>query len=90
MAALRLGDPRAHALLSVLCLFRLLPHGFTSRDLREHLAPLLGKDSLPAGDADPGQAFVKAVLGLGVRATRRDAARCASATAPGAVTSRVS
>jgi hypothetical protein len=45
---------------------------------------------LAAGDADPGQAFVKAVLGFGVRASRRDAARCASATAPGAVTSRVS
>jgi hypothetical protein len=42
VAGLRLGDPRAHALLSALCLFRLLPHGFTSRDLRQHLASLLG------------------------------------------------
>ena len=30
------------ALLSALCVFRLLPHGFTNRDLRTCLAPLLG------------------------------------------------
>jgi hypothetical protein len=42
VAGLRLTDPRAHALLSALCLFRLLPAGFTSRDLRHHLASLLG------------------------------------------------
>jgi len=29
---------------SVLLVFRLLPCGFRSRDLREHLAPLLGDD----------------------------------------------
>jgi len=29
--------------LATLCLFRLLPAGFTSRDLREHLATLLGR-----------------------------------------------
>jgi hypothetical protein len=40
---LRFTDPRAHALLAVLCLFRLLPHGFTNADLRHHLAPLPGK-----------------------------------------------
>ena len=44
VAGLRLGDPRALALLAVLCVFRLLPHGFTNADLRRHLAPLLGKD----------------------------------------------
>ena len=41
-AGLRFGDPRVHALLSALVVFRLLPHGFTNRDLRAHLAPLLG------------------------------------------------
>jgi len=40
---LRFTDPRAHALLAALCVFRLLPNGFTNRDLRTHLAPLLGK-----------------------------------------------
>jgi hypothetical protein len=30
------------ALLSALCVFRLLPNGFTNRDLRTCLAPLLG------------------------------------------------
>jgi hypothetical protein len=44
VAGLRLTDPRALALLAVLCVFRLLPNGFTSADLRRHLAPLLGKD----------------------------------------------
>jgi hypothetical protein len=39
-----LTSPRAQALLSVLCTFRLLPHGFTHRDLRTCLAPLLGLD----------------------------------------------
>ncbi len=44
VAGLRLTDPRALALLAVLCVFRLLPNGFTNADLRRHLAPLLGKD----------------------------------------------
>ena len=43
-AALRFGDPRVQALLSVLVVFRLLPTGFSNRDLRAHLAPLLGLD----------------------------------------------
>jgi len=43
-SALRFGDPLILALFSVLLLFRLLPCGFRSRDLREHLAPLLGQD----------------------------------------------
>jgi hypothetical protein len=42
-AGLRFTDRRAQALLSTLCIFRLLPAGFTNRDLRTHLAPLLGK-----------------------------------------------
>jgi hypothetical protein len=44
VAGLRLTDPRGLALLAVLCVFRLLPNGFTNADLRRHLAPLLGKD----------------------------------------------
>jgi hypothetical protein len=42
--ALRFGDPRVQALLSVLVVFRLLPNGFSNRDLRGLLAPLLGLD----------------------------------------------
>jgi hypothetical protein len=42
VAGLRLTDPRSLALLHVLCVFRLLPHGFTNADLRRHLAPMLG------------------------------------------------
>jgi len=39
---MRFTDPRVQALLSALCVFRLLPRGFTNRDLRIHLAPQLG------------------------------------------------
>ncbi len=41
-AAMPLTSPRVQALLAAICAFRLLPHGFTNRDLRTHLAPLLG------------------------------------------------
>jgi hypothetical protein len=41
-AALRFPDPRTQALLGVLLVFRLLPRGFSARELRDHLAPLLG------------------------------------------------
>jgi hypothetical protein len=40
--ALRFGDPRVQALLAVIVLFRLLPTGFSNRDLRPQLAGLLG------------------------------------------------
>ncbi len=52
-AALRFGDPRAQALLATLLTFRLHPNGFTNRDLRTHLAGLLGADpdTWPAGRA---------------------------------------
>jgi hypothetical protein len=40
---LRFTDERVQALLSALCAFRLLPNGFTNRDLRTHLAPLPGR-----------------------------------------------
>jgi hypothetical protein len=43
VAGMRFTDPRVQALLSTLCLFRLLPRGFTNRDLRHHLDPLLGR-----------------------------------------------
>jgi len=49
---LRFTDPRAQALLAVLCVFRLLPRSFTNADLRHHLAPLLGKN---AGQLTSGQ-----------------------------------
>ncbi|MBV9140088.1 MAG: hypothetical protein JO115_04095 [Pseudonocardiales bacterium] len=39
---LRFGDARVHALLQALLIHRLLPHGFTNRELRTLLAPLLG------------------------------------------------
>lgn len=42
VAGLRFGDPRTMMLLSALILFRLLPEGFANRDLRKHLAALLG------------------------------------------------
>ena len=35
--------------MQALLLFVLLPHGFCNRELREHLAPLLG--SIPANGA---------------------------------------
>jgi hypothetical protein len=44
VAALPFADPRVQALLSAVLLYTLLPHGFTNRDLRAHLAPLLGLD----------------------------------------------
>ena len=53
VAGLRFGDPRAMALLSLLAVFRLSVRGFTNRDLRDHLAPLLG---LLPGTITAGQA----------------------------------
>jgi hypothetical protein len=49
---LRFGDPRAHALLQALLVHRILPRGFTSRELRDLIAPLLGKKP---EDIRPGQ-----------------------------------
>lgn len=40
--ALRFGDPRVHALLAAIVIFRLQPEGFTNRQLRGHLTELLG------------------------------------------------
>jgi hypothetical protein len=41
-AGMPVTSSRVQALLAALCAFRLLPHGFANRDLRIHLAPLLG------------------------------------------------
>ena len=51
IAGLRFGDNRVHALLKALLIHRLLPHGFTNRELRTLTAPLLGKqfEAITAG-----------------------------------------
>jgi hypothetical protein len=51
-AALRFEQSRVQALLSALVVFSLLPTGFSNRDLREHLAPLLG---LVPSQVSPGR-----------------------------------
>ena len=45
--ALRYGDRRVLALLSVLVMFRLLPQGFTHREVRPQVSTLLGRDLTP-------------------------------------------
>ena len=50
--ALPFTAARTQALLAALVVFHLLPHGFRARDLRAHLAPLLG---LPADSMTAGQ-----------------------------------
>ena len=42
--ALRFGDPRVVALLQALCRFAQLPAGFRNRELRPHVAALLGRE----------------------------------------------
>ena len=42
-SALRFADPKVQALWSALLLFQLLPAGFSNRNLRDNLAPLLGQ-----------------------------------------------
>jgi hypothetical protein len=51
VAALRFDDVRVQSLFAALVVFRLLPRGFSNRDLRQHLAPLLGLEpgSISAG-----------------------------------------
>ena len=43
-SALRYADSCVLALFSALLVFRLLPRGFANHELRQHLAPLLGKE----------------------------------------------
>jgi hypothetical protein len=50
--ALPLDSAHTQALLAALVIFRLLPDGFRNRDLRAHLAPLLG---VPADTMTTGQ-----------------------------------
>jgi hypothetical protein len=40
---MRFADVAVQALLGALLVFRLLPRGFSARDLRDHWAPLVGK-----------------------------------------------
>jgi hypothetical protein len=42
-SALRFADPLVQALFGALLVFRLLPRGFSNRELRDHWAALLGK-----------------------------------------------
>jgi hypothetical protein len=49
---MRFGDPRVHALLAAVVLYRHQPRGFASRDLRAALADLLGR---PPGTISQGQ-----------------------------------
>ena len=51
-SALRFADGAVQALLSALLVFRLLPRGFSNRELRDHWAPLVGKK---AQNITPGQ-----------------------------------
>jgi hypothetical protein len=51
-SALRFGDLVVQVLFSALLVFRLLPRGFSNRDLRNHCAPLLG---IAPADMTPGQ-----------------------------------
>lgn len=51
-SALRFADPLVQALFSALLVFRLLPRGFSNRELRDHWAPLIGK---PPQSITPGQ-----------------------------------
>jgi hypothetical protein len=44
-SALRFADLTVQALFCALLVFRLLPRGFSNRELRDHWAPLLGKDA---------------------------------------------
>jgi hypothetical protein len=51
-SALRFAEPLVQALFAALLVFRLLPRGFSNRELRDHWAPLLGK---PPQSITPGQ-----------------------------------
>ena len=51
-SALRFADVAVEALLSALLVFRLLPRGFSNRELRDHWAPLMGTT---AQNITPGQ-----------------------------------
>jgi hypothetical protein len=48
-AGLRFGDRRVLALMHTLCLFAVLPTGFRHRDVRAHVAQLLGRQAATYG-----------------------------------------
>ncbi len=52
VSGMRFGDPAVLALFLSLLIFRLLPKGFSNRDLRDQFTPLLGQPSDPI---TPGQ-----------------------------------
>lgn len=52
VSGLKFGDPVVLAVLSALLIFRLLPWGFSNRELRDRVAKLL---ALPADEFTPGQ-----------------------------------
>lgn len=52
VSGLKFGDPVVLAVLSALLIFRLLPRGFSNRDLRDHVAQLLTRSP---GEFSPGQ-----------------------------------
>jgi hypothetical protein len=52
ISALRFGDTRVMALFHALCAFHHLQHGFRNRDLRPHVAALLG---IPLDEYTPGR-----------------------------------
>jgi len=56
IAALRLTDPRAQALLHILLIFRLHPAGFLNKDLRALLGEYLGRPPHGQGSITAGQA----------------------------------
>jgi hypothetical protein len=51
-SALRFADPVVQTLFAALVVFRLLPRGFSNRELRDHWAPMMGK---APKDMTPGQ-----------------------------------
>lgn len=51
-SGLKFGDPVVLAVLTALLIFRLLPRGFSNRDLRDHVAQLLTRRP---GEFTPGQ-----------------------------------
>jgi hypothetical protein len=75
-AALAFTDPRVQALFTALVLFCLVPRGFSNRDLRERLAPLLG---LEPSAMTPGLSHVMAPTPPGVSQRQSPFARLEAA-----------
>ncbi len=54
-SGLRFADPRTHALLQALILFRQIAQGFRSADLRHHLAALPTASAIASPNSDSGR-----------------------------------